>query len=278
MRYLVFFSLSGLLALAPAAHAQKQSVATVGAQTRAEARVPSQEYLMGATLFTQQAAEYRALCYQAYNLAEWRLREALRGKPAKPAIIIDLDETVLDNSAYTAWQIAADQPYKPETWRVWVERAAAPAVPGAVPFLRLADSLEVTIFYVSNRSEEEYEATRINMEILGLPQLSPEHFLLRSTTSDKSDRRRTIYSQGYEVLLLIGDNLGDFDGYWEKLPNAQRKESAEKIRSQFGNRYIVLPNALYGNWEGAIYQYDWSLDMRSRDQLRREALQPAEME
>ncbi len=233
---------------------------------------------MGATLYTQQAAEYRALCYQAFNLAEWRLQKALSEEPTKPAVILDLDETVLDNSAYTGWQIQQDQPYSPETWNQWTELAAAPAVPGAARFLHLADSLGVTLLYVSNRLEKELEATMKNMRELGLPQVSKGHFFLKSDNSDKSARRAHIDGHGYTVLLLIGDNLGDFDGIWEKLPNDTRKERADEVRDQFGSRYIVLPNAIYGTWEGALYDFNWKLTMKERDDQRKKALHVAEME
>jgi len=244
----------------------------------ATAQTPTQEYLVGATLYTQQAAEYRALCYQAYNLAELRLLEALRSNPTRPAVILDLDETVLDNSAYTGWQIAADQPYSPETWARWTELAAAPLVPGAARFLHLADSLGVTLFYVSNRLSGEGPATKRNMLAHNLPQLSPDHFLLKTGSSDKTERRAAITAQGYNVLLLIGDNLGDFDGLWDKQPNDTRNAAADSLRAEFGKRFIVLPNAIYGTWEGAIYQFNWSASPAERDSLRKAALKAVELE
>ncbi|MBI1191676.1 MAG: 5'-nucleotidase, lipoprotein e(P4) family [Bacteroidetes bacterium] len=244
----------------------------------AAAQTPTQEYLVGATLYTQSAAEYRALCYQAYNLAELRLLEALRRNPARPAVILDLDETVLDNSAYTGWQIATDQPYSPDTWARWTELAAAPLVPGAARFLHLADSLGVTLLYVSNRLENERDATQRNMQAHGLPQVQPDHFFLKSSSSDKTERRAAIIAQGYDILLLIGDNLGDFDGQWEKLPNPIRNERADAVRDQFGSRYIVLPNAIYGTWEGALYQFNWSASPGERDSMRRAGLRAVELE
>jgi len=244
----------------------------------ASAQTPTQEYLVGATLYTQNAAEYRALCYQAYNLAELRLLEALRSNPARPAVILDLDETVLDNSAYTGWQIQHDQPYTPETWARWTELAAAALVPGAARFLHLADSLGVTLLYVSNRLEIERDATLRNMLAHGLPQVQPEHFFLKSSSSDKTERRAAITSAGYNILLLIGDNLGDFDGQWEKQTNALRNERADAVRDLFGSRYIVLPNAIYGTWEGALYKFNWNATPVERDSLRRAGLRGVELE
>jgi 5'-nucleotidase (lipoprotein e(P4) family) len=236
------------------------------------AQTPTQEYLVGATLYTQNAAEYRALCYQAYNLAQLRLLEALRSNPARPAVILDLDETVLDNSAYTGWQIVNEQPYSPETWAKWTELADAPLVPGAARFLHLADSLGVTLLYVSNRMSGEGPATQRNMLAHGLPQVQPDHFFLKTGSSDKTERRASITAAGYDILLLIGDNLGDFDGIWEKQPNDIRNERADAVRDQFGSRYIVLPNAIYGTWEGALYNFNWSASPGERDSLRRAAI------
>lgn len=253
---------------------------------------PTQEYLVGATLFVQTAAEYRALCYQAYSLAEQRLHEHLHaweadhgarsGRPtgagkAGPAIVTDLDETVLDNSAYTAWQIENEKPYTPETWAEWTALAQAPLVPGAADFLHLADSLGVQIFYVSNRKQNERPATISNMAELGLPQLDTTHFFLKTTTSDKTERREKIEALGYDVLLYLGDNLGDFDARWDKQPAAVRAERADAARADFGSRFIVFPNPLYGSWEGALYGYDWGLSMAQRNAARREALQPASL-
>jgi 5'-nucleotidase (lipoprotein e(P4) family) len=241
----------------------------------------TQEYLVGGTLWTQNSAEWRALCYQAYGWAERRLEEELVELASSPvgemAIVTDLDETVLDNSAYMAWQIEQDVPYNPETWAHWTALAEAPAVPGARRFLRLADSLGVTIFYVSNRKVEEREATMRNMEALGLPQVDTAHFLLKTSTSDKTERRERIEAMGYEVLLYLGDNLGDFDGRWDKQSTAVRAEEADAARDAFGDRWIVFPNPLYGTWEGAIYGYDWGLSPEQRDSARWAHLRPAVM-
>jgi 5'-nucleotidase (lipoprotein e(P4) family) len=236
---------------------------------------------VGGTLWTQNSAEWRALCYQAYGWTERRLEEELVERASSPvgemAIFTDLDETVLDNSAYTAWQIEQDVAYSPETWAQWTALAEAPAVPGARRFLRLADSLGVTIFYVSNRKVEELEATMRNMEALGLPQIDTAHFLLKTSTSDRTARRERIEAMGYEVLLYLGDNLGDFDGRWDKQLTAVRAERADAARDAFGDQWIVFPNPLYGTWEGAIYGYDLRLSPARRVSARWAHLRPAVM-
>jgi 5'-nucleotidase (lipoprotein e(P4) family) len=235
----------------------------------------SQEYLVAGTLFTQQAAEYRALCFQAYNLAEMRLLDILKSNPEKPAVILDLDETVLDNSAFTAWQITSDTPFSEDDWAIWTEIAVAPEVPGATRFLKFADSLGVTLFYVSNRDSSALQRTIENMQNLGIPQLGEEHFMLKTTTSGKESRRQAVRDAGHNIVMLIGDNLGDFHHRWDKQQNLIRKHWVDSLYSEFGQNFIVLPNTLYGTWEGAIYNFDWSLSNEQRDSLRKAALEPA---
>lgn len=233
------------------------------------------EYLMAATLFVQQSAEYDALCLQAYAAASQRLHEALGQDPGKPAIVLDLDETVLDNSAYSAWQVTNDQPYSPESWAKWTALADAPAVPGVRKFLAEADTLGVQIFYISNRDTAALEDTMRNMRELGLPQVESDHFYLKTNTSDKSERRAAVEQRGYDILLFIGDNLGDFHERWDKAAPADRSEMTIQFREKFGRQYIVLPNPIYGSWEGALYDFNWSWSDAQRDSIRRRWLDPA---
>lgn len=238
----------------------------------------SQTYLEGGTLFTQASAEYRALCVQAYRLAANRVERNSDGATAPLAVVLDLDETVLDNSPYTAWQVVTGNPYTPDTWTQWVSQASAEAVPGAAEFLHRADELGVALFYISNRDTSHLEATMQNMRDLGLPQVSADHFLLKTHTSDKTERRDSVRAMGYEITLLVGDNLGDFEGQYDKpATNAARREAAEAQSALFGEKYIVLPNALYGTWEGALYGYDRSLSDEDRCALRAQAMRPASL-
>jgi 5'-nucleotidase (lipoprotein e(P4) family) len=235
----------------------------------------AQEYLEAATLFTQQAGEYRALCHQAYNLAELRLKEALTRNPQNPAVVLDLDETVLDNSAFTAWQVSSANAYNEELWAQWTDLAEAPEVPGATRFLKLADSLGVTLYYISNRSVSALQSTIKNMQNLGMPQLEEAHFKLKTTTSNKESRRQEVIDAGHEIVLFIGDNLGDYHHRWDKQSNEKRNASVDSLATDFGSKFIVLPNTLYGTWEGAIYNFDWSITDEKRDSLRKAALKPA---
>jgi 5'-nucleotidase (lipoprotein e(P4) family) len=232
-------------------------------------KVNQQNYLSAATLFVQHSAEYRALCYQAYNGAANTLRYLVsEGGSANLAVVLDLDETVLDNSPYTGWQITNDEAYSDSTWALWTNKASAEEVPGAGSFLRTADELGITLFYVSNRDTSALAATIANMAQLQLPQLEPEHFLLKTSTSDKTERRSAIEAQGYQIVMYVGDNLGDFSGAWDKQSTARRAELTDSMNTRFGTEYIVLPNPVYGTWEGALYNFDRTLTDAQRDSIR----------
>lgn len=229
-----------------------------------------------AVLFVQQAAEYRALCYQSYQVAADRLREILQADSVKrPAVVLDLDETVLDNSPYAGWQVKNRAPYSRETWQRWVQMAGAEAVPGALPFLRLADSLGVRLYYITNRREVGRQATLQNLRALGVPQADSSHLLMRTSTSNKTPRRERVEQQGYAPVLLIGDNLGDFMHIWDDVPREQRWAAVEEKRRLFGRRFILLPNPVYGEWEGATYGYRFDRSPQKLDSLRRAALEAA---
>lgn len=239
----------------------------------------SQEYLEAAVLFVQTAAEYRALCYQAYNAGEQQLR-AIADTAASTenlAVVLDLDETVLDNSPYTAWQVDANLPYSKETWAQWTDQAAADLVPGVQRFLNVADSLGFGIFYISNRDTSALNATWKNMGIYDLPQIEPDHFYLKSNTSDKTERRDAVRDRGYEIVLFAGDNLGDYHARWDKASTADRNAAADAARDDFGKKFLMLPGPLYGSWIASIYDYNWSLTDAQRDSLRNAAMKVAEI-
>lgn len=268
-RYLSAFALILLLTTACEKPTTKEAV---------EPKAPApkvQEYLMASTLFVQYSAEYQALCLQAYNVASDRLLKIVASGVEKPAVVLDIDETILDNSAYSAWQVATDNPYSTETWALWTDLAAAPEVPGATAFLNLADSLGVALFYVSNRDTSALEPTIKNMEEMGMPQLTQSQFYLKTNTSGKAERRKAIEDQGYDVVLFVGDNLGDFHEDWDKQSVAERGALVVAAQKEFGDKYIVLPNPIYGTWEGALYDFDRSWSHAQHDSLRRNWLKPA---
>jgi len=145
-------------------------------------------------LWQQYAAEYRALCYQAFNIAALRLQESLKANTGKKKLVIitDLDETILDNSYSEAQLIKEGSEYKPETWKRWTDRSAATGVPGAVDFLRAAKQKGVSVFYISNRDSSDVTSTLRNLQKLNLPDADTAHMLFKSGSSSSKEARRQL--------------------------------------------------------------------------------------
>lgn len=229
---------------------------------RAPAPAANNEYLVGSVLWTQSSGEARALAYQAYNFARILLDQDLRANRKRGrarAVVVDVDETVLDNSPYQAWIIKEHKSY-PEKWTDWINRAEAEAVPGAVEFLNYARRRGVHVFYVTNRKPEEKEGTRANLKKLGFPDVTEETLLVREPNGSSKEPRRRRIAEKYRILLLIGDNLNDFAEVFEqKKTVADRLAAADQSKSLFGTRFIMLPNPMYGDWENAVYDYNFRL-------------------
>ena len=212
---------------------------------------PSNEYKIQAQVWTQNSAEYRALCYQAFNTARLNLDSFLSSdkKFNKPlAIITDVDETVLDNSPYDGKLILNNTSYDRESWVDWGNMEIAEAIPGSLEFLKYASEKGIKVFYVSNRYSEQLESTIHNLMRLRLPNVSESTVLLRSDSRSKSERRNSI-SDGHEVIMLIGDNLSDFNDEFEVKISEERINYTNQMRDNFGTKLIVLPNPNYGDWE-----------------------------
>lgn len=219
----------------------------------ADTSIYSSEYMLLGTLYHQQAAEYRALCYQAYNLGRMMLDKDLADKDVNKhrIVILDVDETVLDNSPYQA-QCIIDNVNYPVRWEEWCNKATADAIPGALEFLNYARANGVSVFYITNRKDVVKEATILNLKKLGFPHADAEHVITRSAENSKEGRRDALEDK-YHISLLFGDNLSDFSNVFDERPNTQRTEQAEKLKLEFGSRFIVLPNSMYGDWELALY-------------------------
>jgi 5'-nucleotidase (lipoprotein e(P4) family) len=214
------------------------------------------EYQVGAILWTQTSAEKAALSYQAFSLARLRLDQdfrANRNRRVKRAVIVDVDETVLDNSAYQAKLAKESKPFEAKTWTDWCNRAEAKALPGAVEFLRYANSRGVRVFYITNRRVAEKDGTARNLRSLGFPDVTDDTLLVKTDGSTKEPRRQSVAAK-YRIVLLMGDNLNDFAEVFEKSKTIDsRLTAAEQNKNQFGSRFIVLPNPMYGAWEDAVY-------------------------
>ncbi|MBK0380453.1 5'-nucleotidase, lipoprotein e(P4) family [Mucilaginibacter segetis] len=224
-------------------------------------------------LWQQRAAEYKALCFQAYNIARLRLNEAVRQPGGKPlAIVTDIDETLLDNSPYDAMRAAQNQEYTGETWKAWTAKAQADTVPGAPSFLKYAASKGVAVFYITNRDQDEMAGTLKNLKKFNLPDADESHLFLKQGNSSKESRRLTVLST-YNIVLLCGDNLPDFDALYDSHPTEENRSAiTEQLKKEFGDKYIVLPNPSYGDWEGALFNYDYKLTHAQKDSVMRAKL------
>jgi len=190
------------------------------------------EALLNSTLWVQRAAEYRASALQTYAIARQILDAGGAAGSSPPAVILDLDETVLDNSRFAARQLVQGKTFTfGEEWTAWVNESAASAVPGAVEFLQYAQSRGVTPVYITNRTTIHKAPTLVNLQKLGLP-VSEETLLVRDDASTDKTARRNAVAARYRVLLYLGDAMGDFpaDGDVPRL---------------------VVANPMYGSWEKA---------------------------
>lgn len=264
---------------APACAALAGALLVLGASpasVRADGPPAAREQLH-AVLWTQQAAEYRALVAQVYRLATERLATAMQPgtaaveqfgmDPARlaslpTAVVVDLDETILDNSYYQARLVREGREYDEPGWQAWIQEAAATLLPGAREYLDAATLAGHRVFYLTNRrclplaSEPRQPcaakaATQRNLVALGLPGAAdPDHLLLRGerpewSGNDKSVRRAWL-AQRFRIVAIAGDDLRDFA---DRPVFDGRREQLEPL---FGTRWFLLPNAMYGSWERAL--------------------------
>jgi 5'-nucleotidase (lipoprotein e(P4) family) len=210
----------------------------------------NQDPLILPVLWFQKSGEMKALYYQGYNIAKISLTEKLvKQKNTRPnAIVMDIDETVLDNSPVEAYQVIKNLPFSDSLWKRWVKKGIAEPCPGALEFTKFADSLKVDVFYVSNRDmPEEFTPTLRNLRLLGFPFADSVHLILKTDDSSKETRRKTL-AEKYNILLLIGDNLADFNVIFDKRGNDFGFNAVKSNANKFGTDYIVLPNPMYGPW------------------------------
>jgi 5'-nucleotidase (lipoprotein e(P4) family) len=233
-----------------------------------KAIVSTQENLVNATIWFQRSPEMKALYYQGYNVAKLRLSEFVKQKTNKPkAVVVDIDETMLDNSPFEAEQILKSTEYTPESWKKWSDLASAKALPGAVEFTKFCDSLGVAVIYVSNRKVDEIERTIKNLDSLGFSFARKEYFYFKEDVSSKKIRRDLV-SQKFDIVMLIGDNLNDLSEVFENRGEDWGSNIVELNRNEFGNRFIVLPNPMYGEWEKNIYKNQKGLTTEQKREFR----------
>ena len=249
-----------------------------------------QEQTMLSVLYAQSSTEYAANCIQTYANASQILDTAIADKEwtaaleqtgeysEKPmAIILDVDETVLDNVAFQARSILSGLSY-PNGWIEWGLEGLAKPVPGVSNFLKNTSKKGIKIFYVTNRVAELEEATRKNIKNLGLPfDEDRDVLLMRDENGWGSDKvsRRALVAKDYRILMLVGDQLTDFISLEEATTDIDsRKELAEKYSDMWGQKWFMLTNPMYGKWEGAIYGNKYPDTKEEIMQMRLDALKP----
>jgi len=252
---------------------------------------------LNAVAWLQTSVEYRLMAGQTFRAALVQLDRALktpdwdalvpeeRANPATglaPAVIVDIDETVLDNSPYQARLVRDGGHYDEVTWDGWVREEKATAVPGAVEFAQAAAARGVTVFYVTNRAAHLNEATYRNLKAVGFPIESDAQFLglgfyvegCEQQGSEKGCRRQHV-GRTHRVLMQFGDQIGDMVTIEANNP-AGRQAALEPYLGLFGERWWVLPNPTYGSWEPALFNNAWDLPEAERRRLKLEAMDFAE--
>lgn len=198
--------------------------------------------------YQQRSAEVGALQRQCYALATLRLRDAVKanGGGEGLAVVSDIDETILDNTAIMAHVMAEGHDFTDIShWKRWEREGEPGLIPGAVDFFALADRLGVTIFYVSDRFDENKFATIATLSRLGLPQVVADQVMLFGPP--KAERRAAIASR-FRIILQLGDTLHDFDGAFAGQSLENQHRLAADHADRFGEDWIVFPNAAHGTW------------------------------
>jgi 5'-nucleotidase (lipoprotein e(P4) family) len=252
MKRALSLSPSLALALLAAACATSAPPATAPAPPPAPAmETAPAPRLPGALHWMRDAAEYRALLIQTYGAAGDRLEEIVGGLPPGTwAVSLDGDETVIDNSQYLKERALQGAGFTAESWAEWTTRQAAPPLPGALDFLHRVRELGGRIAIVTNRRASQCPDTEENFRKHEIPfdviLCAPDQ-----GSTEKEPRWQRVEDgtaaaglPPLDVVMWVGDNVGDFPDLEQTLREAATEEFAP-----FGDRYFVLPNPAYGSWE-----------------------------
>ena len=230
----------------------------------------SRENTMG-TLWYQNAAEVDALYQQGYNVATNKLKELLKQPTNKPySIVLDIDETVLSNIPFQVKMIKDGTAFNPKLWDEWVQKAEATPVAGAKEFLQFADKNKVQIYYISDRTDAQVDATIKNLEAQGLPVQGRDHLMFKKEGDKSKEGRRQEVLKHTNLVMLFGDNLVDFAEFSTK-SEEDRDKMFEQLKAEFGDKFIIFPNPMYGSWESAVYQGE-KKDGKGQSEARLNAL------
>ena len=213
--------------------------------------------LLWAAAWSATSAEFGALCHQAYNLAKLRVDMALQvSKREKPlAVIADVDNTVVHAFSYWGYLINEGKDFfEDESWDRWIPENLMTLVPGALAFLEHCQANDVEVFYVTNRDQGDstFDYALRQLQYFNLPYADADHLRVFRETSNKKPARDAI-SQSHELVLLLGDNLNDYKRDYYVADVDERFNLMERDRDDYGDRFILLPNATDGHWVRAIF-------------------------
>jgi len=243
--FLTLLLVGALAACSPTRH-----VAVAPAAQHPQAALSQQN--VNATLYQNASAEVAWLYEQAYAHARIKLDANLQESGTlPPAVIVDVDETVLDNSPYELENLLVGRTYTPETWKAWTARAVAKPLPGALEFLEYAASRGCAIFYITNRDADETAVTIANLAKYGFPMADAGHVLTMAGTSDKTERRASV-QRGHRVVLMVGDQLTDYDQALKDRSVEQGLPNVQNMDAELSRYFILLPNSTYGYWRDGI--------------------------
>jgi len=204
-----------------------------------------------AVIWTATSAEMHYASIQAYDLALLKLKTKVNNDYSKPmAVVMDLDETVLDNSPYMFQQIAKGKTFDGDSWFEWCMESNAKLLPGAFVFIKKCEALDIEVYFISNRGIETLEGTLDNLKKLNI-KTDVAHILLKEGISDKTDRRNMV-SEDKSIVLFIGDNLLDFSENFKERQSNFGKTIVDEELSNLRENFIIIPNPMYGEWQKPI--------------------------
>jgi 5'-nucleotidase (lipoprotein e(P4) family) len=207
--------------------------------------------LPAAVRWASESAEHRALFLEVYRAATVHVEKEAAGRgPGRWGVILDADETTIDNSAYQRERALAGLGFDAESWRAWCARREAVPLPGAAAFLARVRALGGKIAIVTNRTGAECPDTEA---VFREHALAYDVMLCKEgRSSDKSPRFDAV-ARGttpaglppLDVVAFVGDNVQDFPGLSQEI----RKQGDDAF-APFGVRYFLVPNPMYGSWAG----------------------------
>lgn len=256
----------------PVANASGSGAPTMEQEKQQQQTDLGSENIMAVSRY-QNSVEAKALYLQGYNSAKVQLDKEIKKNDGKEklAIALDLDETVLDNSPYQGYATLNNKEH-PEGWHEWIEAAKAKPVYGAKSFLEYADKKGVDIYYITDRDEDkDFEATKRNLKEQGIPQATDDHMMLKGKDDKSKEPRRKQVEKDHKLVMLFGDNILDF-GDPEKPTAKEREKFIQEHKDDFGKKYIIFPNPMYGSFEATLYNNNYDISDEEKDQLRKQSI------